>query len=544
MMQRAAIYARVSTPNQAQAQTIEQQLERLHEHVKEQQWELKEAHIFRDEGRSGANLKRPGLDSLRDSVKFAEVDCVLVTSPDRLARNYVHQMVLLDEWEGCGCEVIFLDRPMSDDPHDRLLLQIRGAVAEYERTLVSERMRRGRLAKYRAGTLLPWSKPPYGYRLDLEQPRNPAGVRIDESEAAVVRMIYSSYSQGELSLCGLAKVLQQQGIPTASGNVIWSVSSLRAILRQPAYLGKVYACRYRYREPKIRRSATHPLGQPHQSYEELPFEDWLYVADITAIIEQAQFDRVQTKLVKNKSFAKRNNHAHDYLLRALVSCGKCQLSSTARALNKGKYRYYVCAGKAKAIHSRKLEKCPSRFAPAVQLDELVWQDLCEVLKHPESISQAMERAHGGHWLPQELRARREHLEQALSNVDKQIARLTEAYLAEVIPLTEYKRRRAALEVKREGVETLQSQLTAQVDQSAHLSQAISSVEDFCQRVSQGLDTASFQQKRQLVELLIDRVIVNDEKVEIRYAIPLTPDSETIRFCHLRSDYRYHLYLYR
>jgi site-specific DNA recombinase len=82
---------------------------------------------------------------------------VLVTAPDRLARNYVHQMVLLEEWARAGCATEFLDRPMSDDPHDHLLLQIRGAVAEYERTLIAERMRRGRLAKLRAGTLLPWT---------------------------------------------------------------------------------------------------------------------------------------------------------------------------------------------------------------------------------------------------------------------------------------------------------------------------------------------------------------------------------------------------
>ena len=128
-------------------------------------WTLTPAHIFRDDGYSGASLARPGLDRLRDAVKGREVDRVLVTAPDRLARNYVHQMVLLEELARAGCEAVFLDRPMSDDPHDQLLLQIRGAVAEYERTLIAERMRRGRLAKLRAGRLLPWTRAPYGYRL-------------------------------------------------------------------------------------------------------------------------------------------------------------------------------------------------------------------------------------------------------------------------------------------------------------------------------------------------------------------------------------------
>jgi site-specific DNA recombinase len=125
-----AIYVRVSTDRQIQAQTIEQQMERLRKHLELQGEALPADNIFRDDGFSGANLNRPGLDRLRDRVKGGVLDRVLLTSPDRLARNYVHQMVLVEEWERCGCRVEFLDRPMSQDPPDQLLLQIRGAVAE------------------------------------------------------------------------------------------------------------------------------------------------------------------------------------------------------------------------------------------------------------------------------------------------------------------------------------------------------------------------------------------------------------------------------
>ena len=128
---RIAVYVRVSTQRQAQTQTIEQQLERLQAHIHSQGWELPEAHIFRDDGYSGASLNRPGLDRLRDQVRAGEIDRVLLTAPDRLARKYVHQVLVLEELEQLGCQVEFLDRPMSQDPHDQLLLQIRGAVAEY-----------------------------------------------------------------------------------------------------------------------------------------------------------------------------------------------------------------------------------------------------------------------------------------------------------------------------------------------------------------------------------------------------------------------------
>jgi site-specific DNA recombinase len=132
---RVAVYARVSTQRQAQDQTIEQQLERLRAHVQAQGWQLVDENIFRDDGYRGANLNRPGLDRLRDRAAQRELDRVLITAPDRLARNYVHQMVLIEELEQHGCQAEFLDRPMSRDPHDQLLLQIRGAVAEYERII-------------------------------------------------------------------------------------------------------------------------------------------------------------------------------------------------------------------------------------------------------------------------------------------------------------------------------------------------------------------------------------------------------------------------
>ena len=156
-----AVYVRVST--QRQAQTIEQQLDSLRKYYETQGWVWQEEHIFRDDGYSGALLHRPGLDRLREQVGRAVFDRVIITAPDRLARNYVHEMLLIEEFERGGCQVEFVDRPMSHDPHDQLLLQIRSAVSECERSLIAERMRRGRRQKYLAGGLLPWTRAPYGY---------------------------------------------------------------------------------------------------------------------------------------------------------------------------------------------------------------------------------------------------------------------------------------------------------------------------------------------------------------------------------------------
>jgi site-specific DNA recombinase len=131
----------------------------------------------------------------------------MITGPDRLARSYVHQMVLMEELERAGCSVEFLDRPMSQDPHDHLLLQIRGAVAGCERVLIAERTRRGRQLQLRSRTMLPWTLPPYGYRSTSDCPRDPSSVHIEPVEGAIVTELFHRYLQEKEGLLGLAKHL-------------------------------------------------------------------------------------------------------------------------------------------------------------------------------------------------------------------------------------------------------------------------------------------------------------------------------------------------
>jgi len=271
----------------------------------------------------------------------------------------------------------------------------------------------------------------------------------------------------------------------------------------------------------------HPLADP---------AEWVAVAQVPAIISQEHFEQIQARLTRNQQFARRHNTAHPYLLRALVSCGSCHLACTGRCDARNGYAYYTCRGKSHAIVSCRDEKCPSRFIPASQLDELVWQNLCEVLTHPECIAAALQRAQGGHWLPQELQARRENLRKTRVSLQHQMQRLTDAYLADILQLEEYKRRHQELEQRQQGLAEQMRQLEASVGRHDELAAMVQSIDAFCQRVQQGLSEATFEQKRQLIELLIDRVMVTNEEVEIRYVIPTSPKGETIRFRHLRLDY--------
>src|SRR5258708_26414312 len=421
-----ALYARVSSAQQAQTQTIEAQLHRLHTHCQNQHWSEHDLITFLDNGYSGASIKRPGLDRLRDAVARAEIDQILLTEPSRLARNYVHQSLLLEELQGMGCQVVFLDHPMSQDPHDQLLLHIRGAVAEYERTLIAERMRRGRQQKLRACAMSPCDHPPYGYRSDPDHPRNPQQWRLEETEAAHVAFLFDSYLQVGQSLSGVAKQLTGLGIKTPAGGKTWHPSSLRQLLTNPTYTGTLYANREHVTVPRQRRSPLQPAGHRESSVPTPP-TDWIEVCQVPVIVSQERFEQVQAKLRQNASLASRNTTAHPYLLKSLVSCGLCR--GACVGVTRGPHSYYLCHGKWHPIHTHQEERCRARYIPVGQLDDVWWQHMCHLLSDPSNLAEALRRAQGGNWLPQEMQARREQHRKALAALTAQMERLTAAYLA-------------------------------------------------------------------------------------------------------------------
>lgn len=441
---RAALYVRVSTDRQQQAQTIEQQVTQLQGYVAARDgWTVAAEHVFRDDGYSGARLDRPGLDALRDQAAHAAFDVVVICAPDRLARNFTHQMVVLEELERRGVRVVFCDRPLTDDPHEQLVTQIRGAVAEYERTLIADRMRRGRMARLRSGQLLPWTRAPYGYRLHPERPRDPAAVGVDPVAAAIVQELFAAYAAGGVTLHGLAAGLTARRVPTPTGKPIWRATTIRQLLTNPAYKGEAASGRLGTTPARRRWSALEPVGKG-VSTRVRPPEEWITVP-VPALVTAEQFDLVKRRLASNQRDARRST-THPYLLRGLVSCGVCRLSCSGvtRTATDTRYRSDRCRGKLALVSSGRSRRCPARFIPATQLDELVWTDLCAVLQQPRQVAQALERAHSGAWVPQELRRRQATLRNVRAGVARQRQRLLEAYLAEVIDLACFQRQERVL----------------------------------------------------------------------------------------------------
>ena len=281
---RAAIYARVSTEKQGRDQTIDSQLEALRGWAAAHGHELEKHHVFIDEGYSGSRLDRPALDRLRDAAREGEFDVVAVYSPDRLARRYAYQVLLLEEFRRAGCQVEFVHRPISDDPHDQLLLQIQGAVAEYERAVLAERFRRGKLQKARDGH---WTagQAPYGYRYVPARDAVPAHLEVDEAEAEVVRMLYRWLIDERMTVRQILKRLAAGPWRPRCGKRLWSNCVVHRILSDPVYTGTGYANRHVFVVPRKPRS-TGPRAGTATCRRPRPREEWIPIR-VPALIDES-----------------------------------------------------------------------------------------------------------------------------------------------------------------------------------------------------------------------------------------------------------------
>src|SRR6266852_1958079 len=235
----AAIYARVSTERQATAQTIASQLAALRERVTVDGYVLPEAMQFLDDGSSGTTLVRPALERLRDLVAPGAVDRLYIHAPDRLARKYAYQVLLVDEFHRAGVEVVFLHRELGRSPEDDLLLQVQGMMAEYERAKIIERHRRGKRHAAQVGAVNVLSGAPYGYRY-ISKPEGHGQARYDiiTEEARVVRQVFEWVGLERVSIGEVCRRLMKAGERTRRGRTQWDRSVVWAMLKNPAYMGK------------------------------------------------------------------------------------------------------------------------------------------------------------------------------------------------------------------------------------------------------------------------------------------------------------------
>jgi len=240
LLKRAALYARVSTDKQEREETVASQVDLLHQTAAARGYEVLPGNVFIDDGISGTRLDRPALDHLRDLAAEGAFEVILVTAPDRLARRYAYQVVLVEEFIRSGCEVVFVQQSLGASPEEQMLLQMQGVFAEYERALIHERTRRGQLFAARQGRVN-WGNPPYGYTYIRKTPTTPQHLVINEAEAEIVRQVYRWCVEEQLSSYAIHQRLTAQGIPPRKASPRgWAQSSVIEMLRDSLYKGEAY----------------------------------------------------------------------------------------------------------------------------------------------------------------------------------------------------------------------------------------------------------------------------------------------------------------
>lgn len=323
-MKTAAIYARVSSDKQREDKTIASQTANLVSFAKDAGYTVPTEWVIQDDGYSGANLVRPGLELLRDLVAEGQLQAVVVLSPDRLSRKYAYQVLLLEEFARHAVEVVFVNAPQSDRPEDQLLLQFQGMIAEYERAQILERSRRGKRHRAKVGEISVLSGAPYGYRYVRKNDEHAAYYEVIEAEARVVRQVYDLYTRDALSIGAITRRLNEQAVPTKKGAACWERSTVWTILRNPAYKGT--AC-FGKTQLAARSRITRPLRQQRRlparnsASHELPRDQWIEIA-VPALIDEDTFALAHERLEDNKKFAPRRT-VEPSVVQGLVYCRHC-----------------------------------------------------------------------------------------------------------------------------------------------------------------------------------------------------------------------------
>ena len=522
-MTSAAIYARVSSSRQAKDETIGSQLAALRDHAGRSRLDVPEEWVFADDGHSGATLVRPALEALRDLAAQGCVDVVLFYSPDRLARKFAYQALLIEELARCGTRVEFVKGPRGDSPEDQLLVQFQGMFAEYEKAQLMERYRRGKAYRARTGSVNVLGGAPFGYRYVRKTPETGARYEVIAHEAALIAEMFRRYADDGAAIADLARWLAAQGAVTRTGKHRWDRSVIWGMLRNPAYAGRAVFGKTQviHEQPALNRIARlqgRTVPRPVKTVDR-PREEWTTIP-VPALVDEDTFDRVQQRLEDNKRFAARGAKVPSLLqgLAACAACGYGYYRTSTRTTNKKIY-YYRCLGSDDYRYEGG-RVCQNKPVRADYLDRVVWDHIVCLLADP-----ALIRAEIGRRLEQARTSnpvirQRTQIELALAKAATSVTAMVEAFSEQLITIDELRAKMPDLRAREANLKSQLDALDARAaDRDAYLKLA-GDLEGFLATLRGKAVAASTEERQRILRLLVKDVLVGPEKITIRHRIPV------------------------
>ena len=520
MNKTAALYARVSSDQQKEQNTVASQTLALREYAQAHQYTIPPEWIFEDEGYSGSTLVRPALERLRDLIAEGAIETLLVYAPDRLSRNYAYQVLLLEEFARHGTETVFLKALPADTPEQRLMLQFQGIIAEYERAQIAERCRRGKRYQAKAGNVGVLSTGPYGYQYIKKTEQSQAYYQVLEIEAEVVRKVFALYTGEGLSIGAIVRALNAENIPTRSKKAPWVASTVWHMLTNPAYHGK--AC--------YGKTAPAPVGRANRitrqkgayavrspSKRSRPQQEWIEIA-VPALVSPQTYELAQERLKLNKKLSPRHTKEAS-VLQGILVCAQCGYSLYRQSARRSGYGYYRCGGSDQARRPQG-RVCNARPIRVDQLDELVWEQVWQLLNHPELIRQEIEQRLRAHQQSSPLEQRQDNLAKEITRIGQQTDKLIDAYQEGLVDLAELRIRVPELKRRELALKKESESITLQAVEQGRLLEMNQSMERFVEQLRNSAQKLDIKQKQRIVRLLVREVVVGSDTVTIHHSIPL------------------------
>lgn len=513
----------MSTSKQEDEQTIETQIRALKEFAAKNDYTIVQE--YKDDGWSGDILARPALDNLRQDAKEKIWEAVLIYDPDRLARRYSYQELVMDELREAGKEVIFVTITAPKNSEDKILHGVRGLFAEYERAKISERFRLGKLRKISEGHILV-SEPAYGYRYIPKKEKVHGYYEINDREADVVRNIFKWIAKDGMTLRGVVRKLQKLGIkPRKSKRGVWNTSTLSTLSRNKAYIGEAH-WGSSYAVAPIRPLKIEKYKKMKKSSRRIkPEEEWLTIP-VPSIVDKNTFYKAGQRLRTNYLLS-RKNKLNQYLFGGKIYC-KCGRRRSGEGPQHGKFLYYRCTDRV--LNSPLPATCKEKSVNARIADELVWNKLKKLMKSPDLMRKQID-----HWLNHRKKATKSPLgdinliEKEIKKLKNEEDRYNKAYGAGVFTMEKLKEYSDQI---KKGLIELESQILEIRQQEEQTNTNLPNqdeIQAFAKESEEVLEGLNFEKKRGIVMEVVDKIIGTKEELQVFGHIPLFDFNQNVEY---------------
>lgn len=481
-MKQAAIYCRVSTSQQAETGTsLQSQLESCRAYAQEHGYSVA---LEAEDTYSGASTSRAGLQRVLAAARDGTVDAVVCYAIDRANRDLADLLVLNKQLEAAGVSLLFVRDPHERTPQGKLFMQMKGAFAEFERTLILQRTQDGKRARVKGGKVIRSGWVAYGYTW------RDGTLEIDPLTGPNVALMYGWAEEGH-NMHEIARRLTERGVPSPRAGTFWRSNTISRMLHNPVYKGQWAWNKWAVATARKPRPGSRALLDPDQktSRRAVAASEWLYV-EVPAIVSVEAWEGVQTRLALNKELSQRNRK-REYLLAGLVRCANCHHKMVGSTPKKGTL-YYRCSWDYHTCH-----------APSVQsgiLDSVVWDEVCAQISDPDLMGKVERRAEAlqEHRAHPDNRLRLTHLQTALQEVERDTSKLLDLYMTDDIDRPTFQARAALLRRRKEQIEAEQGALTREEAARTQNTASLIHIAGQLASVRERLHLIPFMEKRALL----------------------------------------------